>query len=94
MRIEDYRFYGRLCQVFGIIFIAIGVLLPILTVQHIRYVFDIFPPEWRFPYLIHGIVLVCIGIVFIVASGILFREYRLRKTEENVPTETLPKPPE
>lgn len=80
LRIDDYRFYGRLSLLFGVIFIIAGVLLPVLTIQITRYVFDIFPPKISFPYLIHGIALVCIGIVFIVARVILLREYKIGKS--------------
>jgi len=82
LRVADYRFYGNLCVAFGIVFISIGVALPILTAQVIRYAFDLFPPTIRFPYLIHGIVLACIGVGFIVAAIILLREHKIRKREE------------
>jgi hypothetical protein len=93
LRLEDYRFYGRICQISGIVLICIGFALPVLTAYQQRYLYDIFPPEWRFPYLAHGIAVACLGIILFVASLILFREYRLRKTEQDVPTE-LPRPPE
>lgn len=94
MRVDDYRFYGTLCQIFGAILILVGFLLPILTVQHVHYIWDILPPETRYPYLSHGIALVCLGIALIVASIIILREYELRKSEESITAETLQKPPE
>jgi hypothetical protein len=52
-----------------------------LTAEYITYWHNIFPPEYRFPYLVHGIALVTIGIVFIILSIILFREFRIREAE-------------
>lgn len=81
MRIDDFRFYGQLCRVIGLVLIIGGVALPMLTAQYITYVYNILPPEWRFPYLVHGVALVTIGIVCIILSVILFREYDIRKAE-------------
>jgi len=84
MRLEDYRFYAKLCLGFGIFFIIIGIVLPIVTAYQVRYLWGIFPPEWRFPYLAHGIVLFSIGIALILANVILSREYRIRKQKAEV----------
>jgi uncharacterized membrane protein len=89
MRTDDFRFYGQLCRIIGIVLIVIGVILPILTAQYITYLYNILPPEWRFPYLIHGIALVTIGIVFIILSVVLYREYGWRLKETRIP----PPPP-
>jgi ribosomal protein L40E len=79
MRVDDYQFYSKIALILGILLIPIGVILPIVTMKVQRYLYDIFPPDYSFPYIAHGIVIVCVGIGLVVASRILQREYNLRK---------------
>lgn len=81
VRTEDYHYYSGLCRKLSIVFIVVGVLLPILTAYEVRYVLNLFPPEWKFPYLGLGIGLVITGIALLIFSSILSREYEI-KTEE------------
>lgn len=79
MRLEDYRFYSKLCGWFGILFLVIGIVLPLVTAYYQRYLWDIFPPELKVPYLIHGIILISVAVLLFLTSAILSREYKLRK---------------
>lgn len=83
MRLEDFRYYSRILRWVGIVFIIIGIVLPIITAYEQSYPFDLFPPEWRFPYLMHGIILFSGGVGLILVSVILSREYRIRKSEQD-----------
>lgn len=92
MRTQDYKFYSTLLLVSGVVLIGIGVILPYATAYQLRYVLDIFPPEWRFPYLAHGIVLVVIGILLVIVGFIFSREYRIRTIPQALLREPIPKP--
>jgi ABC-type Fe3+ transport system permease subunit len=94
LRVDDYRFYEQLCVVFGIVLLIIGIALPIFTTTVYR---GWLTGNLHFdsPYLGHGIALVVIGVILIVISQILRREYKFRITgKEAKPTPpTLPPPP-
>ena len=81
MRLDDYRFYSNICLIFGIILIFIGVVVPIATIKEVRYLYDLFPPEYRVPYLAHGIIVTVVGIVLSTASLILKREHNIRSND-------------
>jgi len=88
LRVDDYPFYGRLCRIFGIVLLVIGIAVPIFTTTVYRgwltgrIYFDS-------PYLGSGIALVVVGVILIVCGQILFREYSFKKTE----TRTIPVSP-
>lgn len=87
MRIDDYRFYGKLCLAFGMLMMVIGFAVAVLGIQWWTswltgetYYSD--------PYLGVGAGIVIIGVILIVVSqllyreyGILYREYDIRKVE-------------
>ncbi|MGA2309828.1 MAG: hypothetical protein ABSG57_09820 [Candidatus Bathyarchaeia archaeon] len=70
MRVDDYRYYGQICLGFGIILLVVGVVLPIFIIT------------WFTDY---GIVMAVVGAILIVVSQILYREYRLRSTQQQKP---------
>lgn len=79
MRIDDYRYYGYLCRIFGISLVVIGILLPLLTATY--YTMWLGYTYYDHPHVRQGITLAAFGIVLIVLSSILFREYNFRKAE-------------
>ena len=92
LRVDDYRFYGTLCLIFGIVLLAIGVLLPIVTAEQEYYIFQGTYGNYVFPYLMQGIAIGVFGIVMIVISLILFREHSFRKKEQLLHVPPLPSP--
>jgi uncharacterized membrane protein YdbT with pleckstrin-like domain len=85
LRVDDYQFYGRLCLGFGILLLLIGIALPIFTTTY----YSVFGITYyvNSPYLGGGIAMVIIGIILIVLSLVLFREYgfRLKEQQTQVP---------
>jgi hypothetical protein len=73
--------------------LIIGVALPILTIKRYVYLFTGNTAYYEAPYLGTGIALVVIGIILIVVSQILYREYRIR-IEENKAKMTAVLPPQ
>ncbi|MGD0028750.1 MAG: hypothetical protein ABSC91_07405 [Candidatus Bathyarchaeia archaeon] len=67
MRVDDYRYYGQICLGFGIILLVVGVVLPIFIIS------------WFTDY---GIAMAVVGAILIIVSQILYREYRLRSTQQ------------
>jgi uncharacterized membrane protein len=78
LRVDDYRFYGQLCKIFGVALLVVGILLPIFTTTWYTFLGRTY---YDSPYLGHGIALAAIGIVLIVLNLILVREYRFRTTK-------------
>lgn len=91
LRIDDYRFYGKICDVFGAFLLVIGIAVPLITMS---YYTDFFGNTvYNIPYLNQGIVLVAIGIILIVLGIIFNREYRLRIQEnQSRPVSPIPSP--
>lgn len=90
MRVDDYRFYGKLCQGFGIFLFAIGIVLPIMTGYRYYDAHLMRYGDYMMPYLKHGIALIVIGVILIVISQIMYREYRFRI--EEIETKQPPSP--
>lgn len=82
MRVDDYRFYGQLCLIFGIVLLVLGIIIPVLTMTSYYYPW-LGITTYEAPYLKHGIVLVAIGVILIVVSQMLYREYRAYKIAES-----------
>jgi uncharacterized membrane protein len=94
LRIEDYRFYGQLCLGFGTLLLIIGCLVAFFTTIFTTGVSPIStllgPYFYGSPYVGEAIALVVMGIILIVGSQILFREWRIKSAETK---QTLPHPP-
>jgi hypothetical protein len=90
LRIDDYRFYGHLCLSFGVILLLIGIALPIFTM---KTWWSYFGTQYSLPYLGHGIALAVVGIILIVVSQILYREYNFKVAEAKKTTPQIPPPP-
>lgn len=94
LRVDDFRFYGRVCLIFGIILLAIGIVLPIATID--RYYLNLnntyvhVPINAIIPYLNEGIALGLVGVVMIIVSQILYREWRLRIAETEAKVTSTP----
>jgi len=81
VRTEDYHYYSQVCLTFGIILIIIGFILPISTINRLFLSLGFW--QEGIPYLGHGIALVIVGILLIVFSNILSREYNMRIEEKS-----------
>jgi len=81
---RDYRWYIRYCRTLGKVLIIVGIILPILTAREIRYKYDIFPPEWSFPYLGYGITITIVGIAVTMSSRLLSRGRKVKSKQRNM----------
>ena len=97
MRIGDYRFYSNVSLAFGILLVAVGIILLLITsrveigvidVSLLMYLFS--PSIWQYrryakfstPHLSVGIVLFIVSsIILMLVSRILLREYKIRSAE-------------
>ncbi|MCK4478071.1 hypothetical protein KAU88_06055 [Candidatus Bathyarchaeota archaeon] len=78
-RLEDHFLCGKYLGEFGMVLCVVGMLLPISTAVF-SYFFRFLESVpsgpagiWVFPYLPHGIVLFCVGALFLATSVILSR---------------------
>lgn len=85
MRVEDYRFYGQLCLILGLILVLIGVALPVLATIVYRgwSAGSLAALYFGSPLLGSGVIVAIIGIWFILIGQVLYREYRLRRKVRN-----------
>jgi len=84
MRCIGYRWYVKYCQTLGKVLMIVGITLPILTLREIRYKYDIFPPEWVFPYLFYGIIITIVGIAVTMSSRLLPQRYKVKSRPRNM----------
>jgi hypothetical protein len=89
-RYDNYRFYGEVCLAFGILLLVIGIaLLSLTTTWYTTFL----GTHVNSPYLAQGITLVVVGIILIVFSQLLQREYRFRISRDLYDKALSPSPP-
>lgn len=99
LTVDDYRYYGHVCLIFGIILLLIGIAVPLCTMTWESSSFwpggapDMSLPV-AMPYLNEGIILVGIGFILIWLSQILHGEYssRLKEQQAHVPPSSPQQP--